>query len=202
MKVTFLISKTKEKEKLLNIHSEYQWFIDNDFPIILPNFYTKLYEQNKKNKVQFAKDMSRNLDKIYNQRFYQRNLKQIKTNWQRVEQKIFNILNNFNLKIKNKYFCYISLYGPQGQFKYPNLINLRVNNTKDIKEANETIAHELIHLLIYNKVKKINLNYKQIEGLVDLFFTETDLKIFFLDYQMQNIAEHNKNLFRKIVSNL
>ncbi len=187
---------------MLNIHSEYQWFIDNDFPIILPDFYTKLYEQNKNNKIQFTKDMSRNLDKIYNQRFYQRNLKQIKTNWQRIEQKIFNILNNFNLKVKYRYFCSISLYGPLGQFKYPNLINLRVNNTKDIKEANETITHELIHLLIYNKIKKINLNYKQIEGMVDLFFTETDLKNIFLDYQMQNIAEHNKNLFRKIVSNL
>jgi hypothetical protein len=36
MRLQFLYSKNKEKEKLLNIYDEYQWFIDNDFPIILP----------------------------------------------------------------------------------------------------------------------------------------------------------------------
>lgn len=31
MKLQFLYSKIKEKEKLLNIYKEYQWFIDNGF---------------------------------------------------------------------------------------------------------------------------------------------------------------------------
>ncbi len=202
MKVTFLIVKAKEKEKLLDIYSEYQWFIDNEFPIILPKFYKKLYEQNRKDKTQFTKNIGKSLDKIYNRRVYQRNLNQVKANWQKIEQKVFNVLNNFNPKIKNKYVCYISLYGPQGQFKYPNFINLRVNIAKDIKEANETIAHELIHLLIYNKVKKLRLNYKQTEGVVDLFFTKTNLKNIFPDYQMQSTSEYNKRLFRRIVDNL
>ena len=93
---------------------------------------------------------------------------------------------------------YFFVYGPSGQFNYPDSINLRVSNIKDIKEANKTIAHELIHLLIYNKAKKLKLNYKQTEGVVDLFFIETKLKTIFPQYKSQSIAIHNKRLFKKI----
>ena len=104
-----------------------------------------------------------------------------------------------NLKVRDKYFCHISLYGPEGQFNYPNIVNLRVANSKDIKNANETIAHEIIHLAIYNKVKKLKLNYEQTEGLVDLFFIETKLKDIFPNYNIQNIGDSNKELFYKII---
>ena len=47
MRLQFLYSKNKEREKLLSIYDEYQWFIDNDFPIILPKFFAKIYQNNK-----------------------------------------------------------------------------------------------------------------------------------------------------------
>jgi len=198
MKLQFLYSKIKEKEKLLNIYEEYQWFIDNDFPIVVPKFYTKIYQKNKNNKKLFVKELNIELNKTYDENDYQRKSERIKNNWKKIEQSFFNILESLNLRIKDKYICYISLYGPSGQFNYPDVINLRVSNTKDIKEANETIAHELIHLLIYDKAKKLKLSYKQIEGIVDLFFTETKLKTIFPQYKLQSIAIHNKKLFKKI----
>ena len=42
------------------------------------------------------------------------------------------------------------MYEPFGRFNCPGVVNLRVSNIKDIKEASEIIARELIHLLIYN----------------------------------------------------
>lgn len=198
MKLQFLYSKNKEKEKLLNIYDEYQWFIDNDFSIILPKFYSEIYKKNKNNKKVFSEALSIELNKIYNKNDYQLKNEKIKNNWQKIGQEFFNILNDFTLNIRDKYICYISLYGPEGQFKYPNIVNLRVKNNQDIKNANETIAHELIHLLIYNKAKKLKLNYKQTEGVVDLFFTETKLKTIFPQYKLQSIAIHNKKIFQKI----
>jgi len=198
MRIQFLYSKIKEKEKLLDIYEEYQWFIDNNFPIVLPKFYAKIYQKNRNNKKLFVNGLDIELNKIYDKNDYQRKNEEIKNNWKMIEQSFFNTLISFNFKIKNKYICYISLYGPSGQFNYPDSINLRVSNIKDIKEANETIAHELIHLLIYNKAKKLKLNYKQTEGVVDLFFTETKLKTIFPQYKSQNIAIHNKRLFKKI----
>jgi len=198
MKLQFLYSKIKEKEKLLNIYEEYQWFIDNNFPIVLPKFYSRIYQENKKDRKLFVKELNLELNKIYDENGYQRKSEKIKNNWKKIEQSFFNILRSLNLRIKDKYICYISLYGPSGQFNYPNAINLRVINTKDIKEANETIAHELIHLLIYNKAKKLKLSYKQTEGVIDLFFTETKLKIIFPRYKLQSIAIYNKKLFKEI----
>lgn len=201
MKLQFLYSKIKEKEKLLSIYKEHQWFIDNDFPIVLPKFYAEIYQQDENNKKTFAKKMSKELNKIYNKNDYQTKREKIKNNWHKIEQKVFNTLNDLNFNIKNKYICNISLYGPEGQFKYPNIINLRTKSSKDIKNANETIAHELIHLLIYNKTKKIKLNYKQTEGVVDLFFTETKLKTIFPQYKLQSRVIHSKKIFKKIKNN-
>ena len=199
MKLQFLYSQNKEKEKLLNIYDEYQWFIDNDFPIVLPKFYDKIYRNSRKNKKLFIKQLSVELNKIYNRGDYQLKKEMIKNNWRKIEKEFFEILGNLNLRLRDKYFCHISLYGPEGQFNYPNMVNLRVANKKDIKNANETIAHEIIHLLIYNKVKKLELNYQQIEGLVDLFFIETYLKNIFPKYKIQNIGIGNKKLFHKII---
>jgi len=197
MKIQFLYSKNKEKEKLFNIHDEYQWFIDNDFPIVLPKFYAEIYQKVKNDKKLFTKDLNIELNKIYNKNDYQLKSERVENNWQKIEKEFFNILNSFNLKVKDKYICHISLYGPEGQFKYPNIVNLRIKNNKDIKNANETIAHELIHLLIYNKVKKLKLNYQQTEGMVDLFFIETELKTIFPKYKLQSIGIHNKKSLQK-----
>jgi len=196
MKLQFLYSQNKEKEKLLNIYDGYQLFIDNDFPIVLPKFYAEIYQNNKK---LFAKKLNTELNKVYNKGNYQFKKERAKNNWQKIEKDFFEILDTCNIKIQDKYFCHISLYGPEGQFNYPNVINLRVANKKDIKNANETIAHEIIHLSIYNKVRKLKLNYEQVEGLVDLFFIETKLKNIFPKYKIQNIGVVNKKLFYKII---
>ncbi|MFH1656244.1 MAG: hypothetical protein ABH956_00535 [Candidatus Nealsonbacteria bacterium] len=189
MKLQFLYSKIKEKEKLLNIYHEYQWFVDNDFPIVLPKFYARIYQKNKK---LFIKELNLELNKIYNENDYKIKNEKIKNNWQKVEQTFFNSLDGFAFNIMKKYLCYISLYGPEGQFKYPNVIHLRISNMKDIETSNETIAHELIHLLIYNKVKKLKLNYKETEVMVDSFFIDTKLKTIFPKYKLQNMAIHTK----------
>ncbi len=170
MKLQFLYSQNKEKEKLLNIYDEYQWFIDNNFPIVLPKFYSEIYESNKNNKKLFAKKLDTELSKVYNKGNYQFKKERAKNNWQKIEKEFFEILNNSNLKVRDKYFCHISLYGPEGQFNYPDVVNLRLAKSKNIKNANETIAHEIIHLAIYNNAQKLKLSYQQVEGLVDLFF--------------------------------
>ncbi|MAF20206.1 MAG: hypothetical protein CMI55_00830 [Parcubacteria group bacterium] len=197
MRLSFLSSKTREIQRLLNIHSEYQWFLDNDFPIVLPKFYKKLYQESK-NKNEFKTELEKEFNKIYKEEDYKEKVKTAKSNWEKIEDKFFSILKKHNQKIKDKYLCYVSLYGPEGQFKYPNIIDLRISNELDIKQANETIAHELIHLIVLRKTEKLNLNYKQTEGVVDSFFKETDLKDLFPDYKLQSMAEHDNKISEKI----
>ncbi|MBU4057264.1 hypothetical protein KJ695_05160 [Patescibacteria group bacterium] len=198
MKVFFLSSKEREIQKLLNIRSEYQWFLDNDFPIILPKFYEQLYQKSKSKK-DFKIGSEKELNKIYNKEIYNQKVRAVKNEWKKVETEFFCILKKYNLKIKDKYLCYVSLYGPEGQFKYPNIIDLRISKESDDREANETIAHELIHLMILKKTEKLKLDYKKIEGIVDLFFKKTELKNIFPNYKLQSIAEHNEKVFGKVI---
>ncbi|MDD4358447.1 MAG: hypothetical protein PHY30_01370 [Candidatus Pacebacteria bacterium] len=200
MRLQFLYSKDREKEKLMDICDEYQWFVDRDFPIILPKFFVKIYRQNIKSKKLFVSNLDEELNKIYDRNNYLSKIKIVKTNWRKIEKEFFVILDNFNLKTKNKYYCCTSLYKPEGQFKYPDIINLRIANSRDIKGANEIIAHEIIHLAIYDKIKNSKLNYQQIEGIVDMFFTKTQLKDIFPKYNLQSIAIHDKKLFQKVIN--
>ncbi len=145
MRLKFLFSKNKEKEKLLNIYDEYQWFINNDFPLELPEFYNEIYKSSERNKKLFLRKLDTELKRIYFRDSYQVKRVTVKHNWGKIEKEFFTILKKLNLDVKDKYFCNLSLYGPEGQFKYPDIINLRVGKSKDIKNANETIAHEIIH---------------------------------------------------------
>ena len=198
MRLLFLFSKEREIQRLLNIRSEYQWFLDNDFPIILPVFYKRLYQENKSKK-DFKISLEKELNEIYNKKVYEKKIKIVKREWEKIETRFFDVLKKHNLKTKDKYLCYISLYCPEGQFKYPNIIDLRVSKESDIKRVNETIAHELIHLMILRRAEKLKLSYKKTEGIVDLFFKKTDLKDLFPDYKLQNIAEYDDEVFNKII---
>ena len=69
---------------------------------------------------------------------------------------------------------------------------------KDIQEANITIAHEIIHLLIYSQAKRLKLDYKKTEGVVDLFFKKTSLKKIFPKYKSQKGVIHSEKLFNQL----
>ncbi|MDD5639424.1 MAG: hypothetical protein PHR47_01290 [Candidatus Pacebacteria bacterium] len=200
MKLKFTFSKKREIDKLINIYSEYQWFVDNDFPISLPSFYDLLYKETK-TKVVFKKELIILFKEIYKRDIYLKKEKIIKENWKRVGNRVVDILNDLKLTKKDRYFCYLSLYGPQGQYEYPDMVDLRIVNEKDVREANETIIHELLHLLILNKVRRLSLDYETTEGLVDLFFVETRLSDIFPNYKVQSISRTDKVLFNKFINN-
>ncbi|MFA5080163.1 MAG: hypothetical protein WC472_00875 [Candidatus Paceibacterota bacterium] len=197
MKLKFTFSKEKEIDKLINIYLKYQWFIDNDFPISLPVFYDRIYKETK-NKGAFKKELIISFKEIYKRDVYLEKEKVIKENWKRAGKQVIDTLSDFKLTKKDCYFCYLSLYGPQGQYEYPDIVSLRIINENDIREANETITHELLHLLILNKVRKLKLDYETIEGLVDLFFIETKLRDIFPNYKIQSISKIDKVLFNKL----
>jgi hypothetical protein len=197
MKLKFTFSKEKEIDKLINIYSEYQWFIDNDFPISLPGFYDQLYKETK-TKGAFKKELIILFKETYKRDVYLEKEKVIKESWKRVSSQVIDTLNDLKLTKRDYYFCYLSLYGPQGQYEYPDRVNLRIINENDIREANETITHELLHILILNKIRRLKLDYETTEGLVDLFFIETKLSDIFPNYKIQSISKIDKFLFNKL----
>lgn len=199
MKVRFVYSKAQEIEKLVNLHAEYQWFLKQKFPIYLPQSYDKIYRDTKGNKKLFVQSLGKEMGRVYKREDYAGKQELVKVSWLKVEEEFFEYLLSLNLKVQDKYVCQISLYGPQGQYKYPNTINLRMASRQDLSQANMTIAHEILHLSIYNKVRKLKMLPAQIEGIVDLFFKEMKLQDLFPEYMLQSIGVHDKKLFDKVI---
>ncbi len=199
MKVSFSHSKDREMQRLLRLRDEYQWFIENDFPVVVPEFYDTLYHNAGSEDV-FKDRLVEAFNNVYRESKYVEKERKVRDIWQRVEQPFFDTLNSLRLDVLDEYFCYVSLYGPQGQFHCPDVVDVRVASDKDVEEANTTIAHEIIHLVISDKVSKLKLSYSQVEGMVDLFFTETELKDIFPIYEPQSIAEHDREAFYKFIS--
>ncbi|MFH1457308.1 MAG: hypothetical protein ABIF17_04345 [Patescibacteria group bacterium] len=199
--VKFIISKKRETERLADLFAEYKWFVDNNFPIILPKIFQTVKDDllKKQSKKQLLVLVNQILKDKYNKDKYLTSKELIKQEWKKAEKDFFEIVSKYKFKVRNKYCCYISLYGPMGQFFYPDSIDVRATK-KDIKLINETIAHEIIHLLIFNKIKKLKLDYKETESIVDLFFKQTELKEIFPNYQLQNSIKHNLKQFKSFVS--
>lgn len=199
MKIEFVHSLEDEITRLVDLGQKYQWFLDNNFPIILPDFYDEVYESTREDEISFQARVTEELTKIYNPSKYAVAIAQARENWSNIEDDFPRTLNELGLEMQANYKCYISLYGPSGQFFYPNIINLRVATATDTKETNVNLAHEIIHLSIYKRVKELGLDYDQTEGVVDLIFTETKLKALFPSYQLQIGIPHDKNWLAKFM---
>lgn len=196
MRVQFRHSQKRERKILLEVFHEYKWYVDYNFPIILPKSFKTLFTNSPKNKKEFSKQLNARLREQYDAKIYQRKAKHIARQWRKKEKYFFQIMENYNIKIQEKYYCYITRYGPQGQFQYPNTLDIRVITAQDVRESCMVMAHELVHLLIYNKTKKMKLNYEKTEGVVDLFFRETELRNIFPMHGLQTTAKHDKKMFQ------
>ncbi|TSC96772.1 MAG: hypothetical protein CEN88_270, partial [Candidatus Berkelbacteria bacterium Licking1014_2] len=168
MKVKFIYSQEREIERLYNLLLNYQWFVDNNFPIETPSFLKRL---GKKGKKETCRQIKLELDKVDNKENKIQKVKIITAKWKQAERSFFNSLEKYNLKNQKEYSCYLCNFGPQGQFQMPNIIYIRIKKKKDIREINETIAHELIHLMVYDRIK--NMDFEQKEGIIDMFFVRT-----------------------------
>jgi len=198
--IKFITSKKRETERLVDLFAEYRWFVENDFPIVLPKITQSIKDDllKKQSKKKLFVLANKILKDEYDKNKYLTSKKLVEREWRKVEKDFFEIIEKFRFKVRNKYFCYISLYGPMGQFFYPDMIDVRTTK-KDIKLINETIAYEIIHLLIFKKVKKLKFGYEETESIVDLFFKKTGLKNVFPSYQLQNSIKHNRKKFKSFL---
>jgi hypothetical protein len=114
--------------------------------------------------------------------------KKLEKEWNKKEKFIFEALKNYNdnenvFEFKKEYKCFLTFYGSYGYFEYPNIIFINVD--AKIEFIMETIVHELIHLLIFEKMK--NKSYLEIEKKVDKIFINSGIGKIFPNYKIQDI---------------
>jgi len=123
----------------------------------------------------FAK-LPKNEVKKINEQTLNKNITLISDKWAKVQKEFFELIKKQDLVIDKEYICYLSRYGSSGYYLPANELAIRINNKKDIQEANLNISHELVHLALKKSNKDKNLEYAQREQLVDNILLKPEFK--------------------------
>jgi hypothetical protein len=193
--VEFKFNLENEIRDICWIYGEYAFFQKFNYKV----YYPSISEETKQLLISDPSDqkainlLKKEFEPIFKSdaEVYEQHLEQVKDNWSKIEKDFFSSLEKCaQLKILNKYKSIISLYGPGGSFYEPDEISVRVakDNQNDISRASETMAHEIIHLVINDLVKKYKLEFEDIERMVDLILTKTELSDLFANPKMQNLG--------------
>jgi hypothetical protein len=119
--------------------------------------------------------------------------------WQKKERAYFSIVQRFaTADIRKSYITHVSLFGPEGQFRRPNILFLRLDAQDGTVRVVETIAHELLHLILYRTLAR--LSYEEREGTVDQLFRRSRLKKLFPRYTLQSIGKPHEDTLQKILT--
>jgi len=101
---------------------------------------------------------------------YRKNVKSVRRQWRLIEREFFKQVRLLSIAPAAKtYRCYVTFYGGGGSFGRKREIYVRLNPSipNDLRYANYTIAHEIIHLLVEPTARKKNLSPLAREHLVD-----------------------------------
>ncbi|MBI3291041.1 hypothetical protein HYZ76_02035 [Candidatus Falkowbacteria bacterium] len=124
----------------------------------------------------------------------------LRKEWKKIEKDYFKVVKRFKHKrLLSNYKFHVSNFGPEGQYRRPNLLFVRLRIKKDEKRAIETIGHEILHLLFADFFESKKLSYAEREGMVDSLILETDLVKLFPKYERQTIGKVRPVLFKLII---
>lgn len=107
----------------------------------------------------------------YNSIDYEKAVKIIKQNWDKISSELAKNFLSIKLKPKSSYNIFLTKYGTGGSYNLPNyiIVNFRKRTADDLVRI---IIHEIIHLMIEPSVKKNKVQHWQKERLVDLIFSK------------------------------
>jgi len=105
-------------------------------------------------------------NKIYSNKFQANAIELAKKRWKPFESQFAQALGMLkDLKQKKEYLVYLTLFGPGGAFEYPNKIFLRIKTKDDKEYLDVNLAHEMIHLILHEKL--VHFSYVKREKIVN-----------------------------------
>ncbi len=125
---------------------------------------------------------------------------QLNNRWRAIESQYFNQIAKFkHRKLPAQLICHVSYFGPEGRYKCPDTINIRLRTADDKRRAIETIGHELIHLFFYDYFEEKKCSYREREWLVDHIILGSSLTTLFSNYKAQTIGRAKPVLLKSIL---
>mgnify|MGYP001584750117 CR=1 FL=1 len=180
--LVFSHTKVREREHLSRLLEEREWFKHENFPVFLP-----------RNQADVQKEIQRKNELLTGK------AARLQKEWEKIEAEYFGTVGKFHhRKLLSKYICHVSRFGPEGKYHKPNMLFIRLRTARDEKQATETIAHELLHLVFADLFDSKGLNYAEREGMVDALIIQSNLSYLFPRYQKQSIGRIRWGLLKSI----
>lgn len=184
-KIYFSSTKVRERKYLLELLEEKKWFKDTNFiNVFLP-----------KDKKEVELIIARRRPELLKNK-----IGKLEKSWKKIEPEFFKAVKSFKRKkLLDKYQCHVSQFGPEGKYRRPNFLFVRLRTKKDGKLVLETIAHELIHLLVADFLELKKTAYPEREWIIDTLITQSGLKKIFPHYKIQSVGKINQKLLKEIL---
>lgn len=184
-KIYFSSTKIRERKYLSELLKEKRWFKDANF--------TNVFLPKDKNEAELVV-VRRRPELLKNK------IGKLEKSWKKIEPEFFRAVKSFERKkILNKYQCHVSQFGPEGKYRRPNFLFVRLRTKKDEKRVLETIAHELLHLLFADFLESKKATYPEREGLIDALIIQSEIKKIFPYYKIQSVGKINQELLKEIL---
>ncbi len=151
----------------------------------IPYYFPFITTNNEKNRDYIARKIKEDMNNL----LYKKRCVAAKKEWLKLKNPIINYLSINPIikkhgKLRSKYVCIMTPYGPQGYYNPPHTIIVSIKLNK-ISNILETIMHELIHLILYEYLKRFS--YRKQEKIIDNIILKSDLKNIFTKYKSQTI---------------
>jgi len=146
------------------------------------------------NKQSSEKEIKNQIIKEFEEKKFKEVANQISSDFSTIKEKLSKKLNEIlNKNVPETFFVYLTDYGTDGSYTFPNIVIFNINNKKGFK----TIVHEIIHLLIENYIQKYKIQHEEKERIVDLILNSEEFS--FLEY---NFWQDSYNGVEKYIDEL
>ena len=186
MNLKFVFGIDFELSRIKNTINKLDWYNSQRYNPRLPKGITnKSSEEKIKNQIK----------KEFKEDDYKVVANKSSSNFSKIAKPLSNKLKNiFNKEIQKEFIVYLTNYGVGGSYKLPNMIILNINS----KNSSNIIIHEIIHLIIMDKIIEYKIQHWEKERIVDLILNSEEFS--FLNYDSWqkdycNVERYIDNLF-------
>lgn len=173
-----------ERAYLRDLQGERAWFERNHFPVYLPDEHGLDSATAEKARAVLRESTQR-----------------VRIAWREISGRFFSTQRMLrHARNLDAYRCHVSRFGPEGKYRRPNFVFLRLRTKRDERRAVETVAHELLHLTFADFFERRKLRYAQREGIIDALFVESPLRTLFPRYQVQSAGKRSTAILREILA--
>lgn len=169
MKIQTEFNVNREVTRVKNTLAKLDWYISQGYNPRLPDGI---------NEDSTEEEIKAQITAEFDEGKYRKVEQQITGYFSEIQDKLSEKITLLSKDIPEHFLIYLTNYGVGGSYSYPSTIIFNTNNKQGVK----TLAHEIIHLVMEQKIKKHNIQHWEKERIIDLILHSNEFNFLNYDY--------------------